>query len=68
MPSGLCSQSHQEIAGGQFQWELLKLTCLGSGGQHAQRPPRDGQLARKGREIRYPSEYSLLFRCAQISE
>ena len=36
MPSGL-SQSHQEIAG-QFQWELLQLTCLGSGGQHVQRP------------------------------
>ena len=36
MPSGL-SQSHQEIAG-QFQWELLQLICLGSGGQHVQRP------------------------------
>ena len=40
MPSGL-SQSHQEIAG-QFQWELLQLTCLGSGGQHVQRPPPRG--------------------------
>ena len=36
MPSGL-SQSHQEIAG-QFQRELLQLICLGSGGQHVQRP------------------------------
>ena len=36
MPSGL-SQSHQEIAG-QFQWELLQLICLGSGGQRVQRP------------------------------
>ena len=37
MPSGL-SQSHQEIAG-QFQRELLQLLiCLGSGGQHVQRP------------------------------
>ena len=42
MPSGL-SQSHQEIAGQfQFQWELLQLTCLGSGGQHVQRPPPRG--------------------------
>ena len=40
MPSGL-SQSHQEIAG-QFQWELLQLTCLGSGGQQVQRPPPRG--------------------------
>ena len=40
MPSGL-SQSHQEIAG-QFQWELLQLICLGSGGQHVQRPPPRG--------------------------
>jgi hypothetical protein len=40
MPSGL-SQSHQEIAG-QFQRELLQLTCLGSGGQHVQRPPPRG--------------------------
>ena len=40
MPSGL-SQSHQEIAG-QFQRELLQLICLGSGGQHVQRPPPRG--------------------------
>ena len=40
MPSGL-SQSHQEIAG-QFQRELLQLICLGSGGQHVQRPPSRG--------------------------
>ena len=40
MPSGL-SQSHQEIAG-QFQWELLQLICLGSGGQRVQRPPPRG--------------------------
>ena len=40
MPSGL-SQSHQEIAG-QFQRELLQLICLGSGGQHVQRPPTRG--------------------------
>ena len=40
MPSVL-SQSHQEIAG-QFQRELLQLICLGSGGQHVQRPPPRG--------------------------
>ena len=48
MPSGL-SQSHQEIAG-QFQWGLLQLICLGSGGQrvptHSARRPGawDGRL------------------------
>ena len=31
----------RQIAG-QFQWELLQLICLGSGGQHVQRPPPRG--------------------------
>ena len=43
MPSGL-SQSHQEIAG-QFQWELLQLTCLarGSGADNMYSARRHGR-------------------------
>ena len=70
MPSGL-SQSHQEIAG-QFQRELLQLICLGSGGQHVQRPPPRGM----GRPIGLHSAPASLLRAkksevlltAQITE
>ena len=69
MPSGL-SQSHQEIAG-QFQWELLQLTCLGSGGQQVQRPPPrawDGRLDCSVPAILLRAKKSEELLTAQISE
>ena len=69
MPSGL-SQSHQEIAG-QFQWELLQLICLGSGGHmySARRPGAwDGRLDCSAPAILLRAKKSEVLLTAQISE
>ena len=72
MPSGL-PQSHQEIAG-QFQWELLQLTCLGASGvagnmYSARRPGAwDGRLDCSAPAILLRAKKSEVLLTAQISE